>query len=286
VNSAPAPEEPLVFGCGGESLLGILHRAGSPIGVVMIVGGPQYRAGSHRFFTHLARAFARAGCATLRFDVRGMGDSTGDPRSFEDLDTDIAAAIDALLRAESAVQQVVLWGLCDAASAALLYWQRRRDKRVVGMCLLNPWVRSYAGLAKAQIDHYYGRRLLQASFWLKLLHGGIGAGALTEWWNKWRDSHDTPSYGPGSADFRQRMAQGWSGFPGHVLLVTSGQDLTAKEFLAHAATDPTWAGILHRPRLAKHDRPQADHTFSDRQQGQQAAQAMLDWLSAIQRQTT
>jgi alpha/beta superfamily hydrolase len=45
--------------------------------VLVIVGGPQYRAGSHRQFTLLARSLAEQGFAVLRFDYRGMGDSTG-----------------------------------------------------------------------------------------------------------------------------------------------------------------------------------------------------------------
>ena len=71
-------EQAFTFDCDGESLLGLLHRpaADAPAdaeqtGVVIIVGGPQYRAGSHRQFVHLARALAGAGHPVLRFDVRG-----------------------------------------------------------------------------------------------------------------------------------------------------------------------------------------------------------------------
>ena len=67
-------EEALVFGCGGEALVGVLARPDAPAarGVLIVVGGPQYRAGSHRQFTHLARELARNGIASLRFDYRGM----------------------------------------------------------------------------------------------------------------------------------------------------------------------------------------------------------------------
>ena len=48
-----------------------------------MVGGPQYRVGSHRQFTLMARAFAAAGYPVLRFDYRGIGDSEGESRGFE-----------------------------------------------------------------------------------------------------------------------------------------------------------------------------------------------------------
>src|SRR5258706_1742827 len=91
-------ERALGFDCEGDALVGILHEPAdaADIGVVVIVGGPQYRAGSHRQFVVLARAIADAGFAVLRFDVRGMGDSAGAPRSFETVGADVAAAIAAL----------------------------------------------------------------------------------------------------------------------------------------------------------------------------------------------
>ena len=53
-------EIPLAFPCQQDSLIGILHRPERPrrTGVVIVVGGPQYRVGSHRQFTLLARYLA------------------------------------------------------------------------------------------------------------------------------------------------------------------------------------------------------------------------------------
>ena len=84
-------ERCLSFECGGETLLGILHepRIHKETGVLVIVGGPQYRVGSHRQFVLMARALANVGYAVLRFDYRGMGDSTGCPRGFEAVDKSI-----------------------------------------------------------------------------------------------------------------------------------------------------------------------------------------------------
>ena len=138
-------ESVLGFACEGEPLIGILAEpsdgAVADVGVLIIVGGPQYRVGSHRQFTLLARHLAANGFAALRFDYRSMGDSPGETRDFLAVDADIAAAIDALLAARPALKRVALWGLCDAASAALLYLDSTRDPRVAGVALLNPWAR-------------------------------------------------------------------------------------------------------------------------------------------------
>ena len=107
-------EEAISFACGGDTLVGIVSTSSAPsnLGVVIIVGGPQYRVGSHRQFVSLARTLAAAGFPALRFDYRGMGDSGGDRRSFEDIEDDIRAAIDTLLASQPGLASVALWGLC------------------------------------------------------------------------------------------------------------------------------------------------------------------------------
>ncbi|MFP5392976.1 MAG: hydrolase 1, exosortase A system-associated, partial [Gammaproteobacteria bacterium] len=160
----------LRFRCQDDWLTGVVHLPAAPAvrGVLIVVGGPQYRAGSHRQFTLLARALAQEGIPVMRFDVRGMGDSEGEPRDFTDLQDDLRAAIDAF-QAAAAVQDVVLWGLCDGASAAMLY--AAGDARVRGLALLNPWARTESGAARATLKHYYASRLLQPGLWRKIASG-------------------------------------------------------------------------------------------------------------------
>lgn len=164
-------EVPVIFECMGNDLLGIIHYPENNIsfktGVLIVVGGPQYRVGSHRQFVGLARELAMAGFPAMRFDYRGMGDSEGEPISFEDTGPDIKAAIDVFFQKCSVIDKVVLWGLCDAASACLMY--SASDPRIAGMGLANPWVRSETGAAKAHLKHYYTVRFFQKQFWLKLL---------------------------------------------------------------------------------------------------------------------
>ncbi len=158
-------EIPVVFSCSGEQLLGVVH-CGIPeakVGVVIVVGGPQYRVGSHRQFVLMARQLAAGGIPVLRFDYRGMGDSSGQQRNFEKVDQDIRVAIDCLMDKSSNIKHITLMGLCDAASAIMMYGER--DKRVNGLILINPWVQTEDWSGESRLRHYYFQRLLQMSFW-------------------------------------------------------------------------------------------------------------------------
>jgi exosortase A-associated hydrolase 1 len=276
-------EQALGFACGQETLFGILALPEKPIalGVVVIVGGPQYRAGSHRQFVLLARALAAAGYPVLRFDYRGMGDSSGNPREFSTVSADVNAAIGAMQSKLPAVFRFVLWGLCDGASAALLYCHETNDARVAGLCLLNPWVRSEASLARAHVKHYYTDRLKQREFWLKLLSGKVAGAALAGLWRNlklaFQRSAPTPSASP-SLPFQAQMAAAWGKFHGNSLLVISGKDYTAKEFLEYSSADKAWEGVLHRPNVVRHDLPDADHTFSDPVTRAQVEVLTREWL--------
>lgn len=285
--NASAPRDSVLgFDCEGQALFGLLSEPAAldaGTGVLLIVGGPQYRVGSHRQFTLLGRALAGAGVPCLRLDYRGMGDAQGERREFEQVDADIAAAIDAWQRERPSLRRVVLWGLCDAASAALLYVHRRGDPRVAGLCLANPWVRTATSLARAQVKHYYLDRLRQPAFWRKLLSGRVGLGAARELLGKLAQSRapvlpvlpDGPKGPKGRKDaadaarpadtrhYTEQMADGLRGFGGPVLLILSGKDVVAGEFLDRCRDGgPAWRGLLERPGLRREDLPDADHTFS------------------------
>jgi exosortase A-associated hydrolase 1 len=279
-------ESALAFECGADTLIGVLAlpdatQVPSDTALLVIVGGPQYRVGSHRQFALLARAAAQAGYPALRFDVRGMGDSTGSPRPFDALDDDIAAAIDTLQHEQPAVRRIVLWALCDGASAALLYLDRRADPRVHALCLLNPWVRSSASLARTHVKHYYLQRLAQPAFWRKLFGGGVARRALAEVWANVRLARGAGTADASGASFPQRMAAGWAGFAGEILLVLSGDDFTAREFDEHARASPNWQGLLVRDGVTRLDVASANHTFANAADRGRVESATLAWLRRV-----
>lgn len=286
-NASPTAERPLTFTCQGDQLLGILHPAGGPTGVVIVVGGPQVRTGSHRQFVQLARALAVAGYPVLRFDVRGMGDSSGHPRSFEHITPDIGAAIETLMVAQPHLHGVVLWGLCDGASAALLYMHDRADEKVAGLCLVNPWTRSEVTQAQVHVKHYYKQRLLQATFWRKLFSGGVGLRALTDLMRSVRSlasARDRAGHSghAAPADYIERMAVAWRHFRKPVLLLLSADDFTAREFEATLNTHLAWRGVDTHGKLTRHKIPGGDHTFSSPSARQAAEQLCIHWLRQVE----
>jgi exosortase A-associated hydrolase 1 len=274
-------EEALVFDCGGARLVGILHpgSADARRGVVIVVGGPQYRVGSHRQFVVLARALARSGVPVLRFDYRGMGDSEGTHPGFEDVGPDLAAAIDVLCARASGLREIVLWGLCDAASAALLH--ARADARVTGLVLANPWVRTEATEAQALLRHYYLRRVLSGDFWRKLLGGGVRplASLRALFGHVGAAARSGSDAGP-RAPFPARMLEGLEGFRGRVLLILSGNDLTAAEFRDLAEGSPHWRRLLASDRVTRRELPTATHTFSSRAWREQVSAWTGEWLAS------
>lgn len=260
-------EYPIVFPCAGDQLLGVVAQPepAKKIGVLVVVGGPQYRVGSHRQFLLLSRALASAGYPAMRFDFRGMGDSAGELHNFEEVNADIGAAVNAFMAASPGLERVVLWGLCDAASACLLYWNSTHDQRIGGLTLLNPWVRSEATLARAHIKHYYVQRLLQLEFWRKLLGGQLGVTrAIFGFLNNLRQARQAGGSDGTQAkfSFQERMLRGLQEFRGSTLVILSGNDYTAKEFIESTRASPDWQAALSGTNVVLREVPDADHTFS------------------------
>ncbi len=277
----------LHFGCAGETLIGVASVPEQPSsrGVLVVVGGPQYRAGSHRQFTLLARALASESFPVLRFDYRGMGDSSGPMRDFEDVDTDLASAIDQFYKTVPGLKDVVIWGLCDGASAAMFYAQH--DPRVSGLVMLNPWARSEQGLAKSTLKHYYLARLRDPALWKKIASLQFDyAGALASMAGMARKAFgkgSAPAASPTAAtrpSFHVRMREGLGRFRGRGLFIISGTDLTAREFLDMAGGSREWRALLAAPTMARQTLEAADHTFSRRAWRDQVANWTVQWLRA------
>ena len=277
-------EIPIVFRCRSTRLLGILHTVSPPaeIGVVVVVGGPQYRVGSHRQFVLMARRIAAAGFPVLRFDYRGMGDADGDMRTFVDVDNDIRAAVDCLIGEVTSVKRIVLLGLCDAASANLMF--APNDRRVTGLILLNPWVRTVASEARTYLRHYYVKRLFQISFWRKIFAGNW---AMTRSLSGLKDSlrnvapvqgkNDAPKIA-GDEQFIVPMLRGLKDFQGKMLILISGRDLTAQEFIDLCSSDWHWKKAIGRSTVSLKKFPKADHTMSERRDLYEATDACVSWL--------
>lgn len=282
-------EIPLLFDCQDHKLLGIIHQCPdmSRTGVLIIVGGPQYRIGSHRQFLLLARALSARQIATMRFDVRGMGDAEGDAPGFQSLDADIRAAIDCFFANCPQLQRVVLWGLCDAASAAVFY--AHNDPRVQGLVLLNPWIFTQQGAAKTYLKHYYLKRLLNQDFWKKFLTCQLdyanSFASLLNFLHMARSARQTAKIANG-LPLPVRLRECLRSFCYPVLLILSGRDLTASEFTETTGSDPQWRALLQEERISTLNFTAADHTFSSSQWRNQIAEWTADWIDRLDAQTS
>jgi exosortase A-associated hydrolase 1 len=281
-----APERPMTFDCSGDTLVGVLHtpRLARNVGVLFVVGGPQYRVGSHRQFVLMARSLAASGYPILRFDHRGMGDSSGSTRSFEDVSADISAAVDALMASHPGLVGVVIWGLCDAASAALMYCTS--DSRLCGLVLVNPWVRTEAGEAGSYLRHYYIQRLLQRTFWRNVFAGGANpVKSVRDFVTTLRVARGTGKCSPACSptEFIDRMLAGLIGFRQPVLTLISDRDLTAQAFMDLAAAEPRWRAALDSSRVQIARLTDSDHTFSTRASLNRATEICIGWLARLPR---
>ncbi|WP_166107221.1 hydrolase 1, exosortase A system-associated [Duganella aceris] len=268
----------LHFRCRDCWLFGILElpdlRAPARRGVLIVTGGPQYRVGSHRQFVLLSRHLAANGNPALRFDYRGMGDSEGEMRDFESVQDDLAAAVHQFFAALPAMREVVLWGLCDGATAAAFH--ATRDRRITGLVLLNPWVRTDQSLARATLRHYYAQRLKDREFWRKLAGGGFGVRRAFNGVGQLIAAARAPA--AQVETLPQRLYQALSDFRGQVLVILSGADIGAREFQALAARHAHWRALMEAPRVRQTVIPQANHTFARKSWRDQVAAICADWV--------
>jgi len=288
-------EIPLVFSCQSDELIGIVHQPENPlkIGVLIVVGGPQYRAGSHRQFILLARMLADNGVPVMRFDYRGMGDSEGVIRLFADVDDDIKSAVDTFYQHSPGLSGVAVWGLCDAATAAAFY--AYQDERIKGLVLLNPWVFTEQGAAKTYLKHYYLQRLFNPNFWGKIVSFQFNykqsfSSLIVLFGEMLRPSikQDKPNQSDGvvlvdsALSLPIRVLECLQRFKYPVLFVLSGRDLTADEFRDVIKSDENWQSLVKSSAVSSVELADADHTFSSQQWRDEVAQTTLDWVRQLQ----
>lgn len=283
--------QPTVITCDNEHLMAVMHRGkpGVRRGVVGVVaGGPQYRSGAHRQFVSLARQLAGRGHPVLRFDLKGMGDSTGNHVGFQQSEADIRAAIDQLVMLNPGLDEIVLFGECESASGILFY--AYRDVRVKGIVLVNPWVRTEGGRAEVIIKHYYLERIMSADFWRKVVFGKFNPFAsLASFADVLRTYLSGRSANRRAAQLvddisdlplPQKTAAGLRRFTGKTLIMMSGRDYIAREFDQVVKHSDAWQGLLQNPNVQRHDLADADHTFSRAVWKAEAAKLIGDWVGS------
>jgi hypothetical protein len=82
------------------------------------------------------------------------------------------------------------------------------------------------------------------------------------------------------APLPERMFYGLRRFSGQVLLIISGNDITAQEFSDLVKNSREWQKLLASPRVARYELPEANHTFSQRDWHEQVANWTSEWIQS------
>ena len=83
------------------------------------------------------------------------------------------------------------------------------------------------------------------------------------------------------APLPDRMADGLSRFHGRVLLILSGDDLTAQEFKDVVARSRRWRRLLEGERITRCDLDEANHTFARREWRGQVERWTEAWVKSL-----
>jgi hypothetical protein len=316
-------EEAVRFNSPGGRLYGILHSppgagTGTEACLIMVVGGPQDRSGSHRSYTEIARDLCARGLTVLRFDYEGIGDSEGPYRGFAHAGPSLEAALAFAHGRFPGLRHAVFWSLCDGAAACMISPPAGPHK-ATAMILCNPYSRSAGGEAKAYLKYYYLQRLTEPDFWKKLLSlrfnpfvaaasfiglakaASQGAPASAQAAGTPPSATATTAAAPAPApaaarspvpaglvrpqgvsedppDLADRVVRGLEAYPGPAFFILSREDLTALQFRDLYGSRKVKAPGA-REWLFLDD---ADHTFSSREWKKRVCDLTFQaWTKAI-----
>jgi exosortase A-associated hydrolase 1 len=213
-----------IFLCEGDKLAATLDTGKRNVGLLMVSGGNETRAGAFSGMAELAARIASAGYPVFRFDRRGVGDSEGENRGFQHSEADIHAALEAFQTEAPHLKRIYAFGNCDGASALVLAALADID----GLILANPWVieDGDAPPPPTAIRARYMEKLRSPRELLRLLSGQV---SFTKLARGLRQAIQ-PAPSPGSLGqlFRERLARATR--PVRILLAE--RDRTAQIFLA------------------------------------------------------
>jgi hypothetical protein len=126
----------------------------SDLAVILTNAGLLDRTGPHRMNVRIARALARIGVASMRFDMSGLGDSRRPAKPFPVDEQYIADAREALDEAQArhGAKRIAMIGLCSGADVA--HAVALQDERLCGLLLWDPYM--YPTL-KSKLVHFHNR---------------------------------------------------------------------------------------------------------------------------------
>jgi pimeloyl-ACP methyl ester carboxylesterase len=276
----------------GWTLHGIVHvpqeAPGTRVGVVLFHENYNTKFGTHRLFRDLGDRLAEAGFYALRYDDRGMCDSSDIcDLTIADRLTDARAAV-SFLRTQYKLDIVVGWGLClGAAIAVHVSASREPLERLAGLMLCSiladPGIVSLPQFGYEQVEI---GKITQGFF----LRGNV----LRKLWNaprslkSWsrkaavlarRYLRPTPKELGRMKDTIGRVGSLLAAYDGPCLLVFGEKDSYLDDFVKRVNPDdrlglktkalpPSWVLIKD-----------GDHTFSSREKTDKLFRLTLDWMA-------
>lgn len=254
--------------------------------VVLLGAGLVHHVGPNRLAVRLARRLATLGLACLRFDHRGVGDSSSgiDGRPFNASAVEEAReAMDFLERREG-LRSFVLLGICSGADTAL--HAARKDSRVVGIGMINGGGQGVETAwdayeyARKQVQYYLREAIFNADSWRRALTGRaqyrLLVGALLL---RIRDRFAPPAQIVGAAsatghDVEQLVARGVQ-----VLWIFSERDATRNYFETMFGRDAD--GLVASDRVRLTSIPYVDHTLTARHGQERFLDIVEHWLNGF-----
>lgn len=250
------------FPCAGETLAATLDSATGSTGLLIVSGGNEIRSGAHAGMAALAADIAAAGHPVLRYDRRGIGDSTGDNGGFESSTDDIAAAVAALRAHAPQLTRLVAFGNCDAASALALFGPAAG---VDALILANMWTieteddgadeaEAAATMTASAIRSRYLAKLKDPRELWRLASGGVNIGKLVRGLRQATAKTEV-------SGLVARLGEALATLDRPTTLLVAEHDRTAMWFLEHWESDG-FAPARANPQLTLHRLDSGSHSFA------------------------
>ncbi|MEH6662787.1 MAG: hydrolase 1, exosortase A system-associated [Parasphingorhabdus sp.] len=254
--------------CESDSLAATLDAGTSTTALLIVSGGNEIRSGAHSGMAALALRISKQGFPVLRYDRRGIGESSGENQGFLSSADEIKAAVQYLRQTQPHVKSVLAFGNCDAATALALFGP---DAGVDGYMLANPWVIE-AGHEPDKAEPTMSAGAIRARYWdriknprtiIDLLSGKIDFGKLLKGLKQASRAEE-------NSGLSLRLRDALSALEANTLILLAKRDTTARAFLA-AWNSADFAQTSGKPAITLETLDSASHSFAD--------EAARNWLT-------